>query len=817
MATQEELFAAVDALLEGEPQLPPPAERARLREAAGVTQARLAQALKSTTQTVKNWENGRSEPRPPRLQAYLRLLEGWAAKYPPEPTPAPTGQALVPGAQPPGPARATAAQASGATAQDTGPAQVAPVHALVPGAQDTAPAHAPAPAAQPAAPAPAVPPATGHPGTPTAPTAPTARRSAPRTLPASKGRAAAHAPQDVPDGRFTNGPLVVLDGDGTAYGVGGLVLDCPATTVPELVEWALADAGLGAPRLHRHGKDSDPLVVLTEQAAVRLGLPPRLEGPEARRSLRLPQDHPVVRQITRAKWQLTQRGFGPWPRVYRRAEAGRRQCVQLAVLSWDALDPRAWGDAATLPAPQLARVLGVYARRVLTPRGSTAVSGLELMTALRPPTRAVKDEATGAWVSGRNPGSLGEHGIDPAPPEAPAEHPVAQGWTDGFLDEEAYQWVRDPGLLSDDECLQPWAVGIDLNTAFLAASSRLAVGLDAPVEVDRPEFDKKVPGSWLVDLSHIELDPRLPSPFTPSGLRPEGPAWYATPTVAYAVELGYEVAPLKAFVRRETGPYLDPWHDRLRDAYAATLADIGVTKDLDETAFLARTALHQLLRQADPDAPGAVRELAAAQAAVLAGPDGLRAAIRDHQPTATALLHADPADLAALAGTDDDRLRSAVERHRMVAMALSAVKSTVKGGVGKLRERPQGRHYRDGERWPALDRPTWRPDIRAAVISKARVNMHRKMLNMAKATGRYPLAVLSDCVVYPSPGPSPRDFLPRTADGAPLPGVFRLGPSPGLAKHEGTQETAWAVDLMERRYNPARHIKGGDAVMEEGE
>ncbi|CAL9613380.1 telomere-associated protein Tap [Streptomyces sp. enrichment culture] len=805
MATEEELFAAVDALLEGEPQLPPPAERARLREAAGVTQARLAQALKSTTQTVKNWENGRSEPRPPRLQAYLRLLEGWAAKYPPAPepaTPAPAGPAGTQSAVPAPQAPAAHAPSHGATTQAPAPT-------------DTAPAQAPQAPAVPAHPAA---PATAHRAAPAPPQAPAPRRPAPRTAPVAKGRpAAAPAPQGAPDERFPHGPLAVLDGDGNAYGIGGLVLDCPATTVPELVEWALAESGLGAPRLHRHGKDSDPLIVLTEAAAVRLGLPPRLEGPEARRSLRLPQDHPVVRQITRAKWQLTQRGFGPWPRVYRRAEAGRRQCVQLAILPWDALDPRSWSDAAALPAPQLARVLGVYARRVLTPRGSTAVTGLELMTALRPPTRAVKNETTGAWTSGHNPGSLGEHGVDPAPPEAPAEHPVAQGWTDGFLDEEAYQWVRDPALLSDDECLEPWAVGIDLNTAFLAASSRLTVGLGAPVEVDRPVFDKKVPGSWLVDLSHVDLDPRLPSPFTPSGLRPEGPAWYATPTVAYAVELGYEVAPVKAFVRPESGPYLDPWHDRLRDAYAATLADIGVTKDLDDTAFLARSALHQLLRQADPEQPGTVRELAAAQAAVLAGPDGLRAAIGDHQPTATALLHADPAELAELAGADDDRLRSAIERHRMVAMALSAVKSTVKGGIGKLRERPQGRHYRDGERWPALDRPTWRPDIRAAVIAKARVNMHRKMLNTAKATGRYPLAVLSDCVVYPSPGPSPRDFLPRTPDGAPLPGAFRLGPMPGLAKHEGTQETAWAVDLMERRYNPARHIKGGDAVMEEGE
>src|ERR1700759_4058399 len=80
VATEEELFANIDALLEEEPQLPTPAERARLRQAAGITQARMAKALGVTEQTVKNWENGRSEPKEPRLSAYRRLLDGWAAK-----------------------------------------------------------------------------------------------------------------------------------------------------------------------------------------------------------------------------------------------------------------------------------------------------------------------------------------------------------------------------------------------------------------------------------------------------------------------------------------------------------------------------------------------------------------------------------------------------------------------------------------------------------------------------------------------------------------------------------------------------------------
>jgi hypothetical protein len=102
-----------------------------------------------------------------------------------------------------------------------------------------------------------------------------------------------------------------------------------------------------------------------------------------RRALRLPDDHPAVQQITRAKWQLTQRGFGPWPRIYRPVAAGgRRQCVQLAIMPWGALDARDWGTQwalqaadGQLHAAEIARVLGTYAARVLTPRGSGATCG----------------------------------------------------------------------------------------------------------------------------------------------------------------------------------------------------------------------------------------------------------------------------------------------------------------------------------------------------------------------------------------------------------------------------------------------------------
>jgi hypothetical protein len=56
-------------------------------------------------------------------------------------------------------------------------------------------------------------------------------------------------------------------------------------------------------------------------------------------------------------------------------------------------------------------------------------------------------------------------------------------------------------------------------------------------------------------------------------------------------------------------------------------------------------------------------------------------------------------------------------------IVVSAIKATVKGGLGKLRERPRVESWRPGEPWRALSRPAWRPDSRAAVISRTRINL----------------------------------------------------------------------------------------------
>ncbi|MER6567593.1 helix-turn-helix transcriptional regulator [Streptomyces sp. NPDC001093] len=74
------------ALLEqvSQDDLPSPAERRRLREAAGLTQTQIATALETRRETVVNWELGKTEPRPPQA-CRLRQAPGEAGRTLPRP------------------------------------------------------------------------------------------------------------------------------------------------------------------------------------------------------------------------------------------------------------------------------------------------------------------------------------------------------------------------------------------------------------------------------------------------------------------------------------------------------------------------------------------------------------------------------------------------------------------------------------------------------------------------------------------------------------------------------------------------------------
>ncbi|MFJ1707457.1 helix-turn-helix domain-containing protein [Kitasatospora sp. NPDC088346] len=77
-----EIFAAVDALLakaRDGGDLPEPAERERLREAAGLTQVEVAAALDTRRGTFAKWEAGAAQPRSPKRGAYAFLLAGKGA------------------------------------------------------------------------------------------------------------------------------------------------------------------------------------------------------------------------------------------------------------------------------------------------------------------------------------------------------------------------------------------------------------------------------------------------------------------------------------------------------------------------------------------------------------------------------------------------------------------------------------------------------------------------------------------------------------------------------------------------------------------
>lgn len=70
----EELAARVRAA-----QLPPPTERARIRQAAGVTLEHFARVLGVSQMTVSRWERGETEPGLEQRAAYALLLREVAA------------------------------------------------------------------------------------------------------------------------------------------------------------------------------------------------------------------------------------------------------------------------------------------------------------------------------------------------------------------------------------------------------------------------------------------------------------------------------------------------------------------------------------------------------------------------------------------------------------------------------------------------------------------------------------------------------------------------------------------------------------------
>ncbi|MBT2508537.1 type II toxin-antitoxin system Phd/YefM family antitoxin [Streptomyces sp. ISL-98] len=646
------------------------------------------------------------------------------------------------------------------------------------------PATAPAPAAAPAAPAPA----------------PDCAVGAVATSAVSAEGVNEQEQHEAPDSsrksrRFDYGPFAVLDGEGSAYLAGGRSQACKATTLVEMAQWALARP-FGTPRATPYAADRDPLIVLMPKAAELLGLPAL---PDAR-TRALPVGHPLLDEITDAGWQTTRRGddpwFSSWPRVYQPMKGAQRErrSVQFAILSWGALSKDGWplpyddesGDF-TVPVTDVVAFLDAYSHAGTTPVSSAAATSQELMKQLRPRTRpwnyaqpGEQPDVRPAWVKGAL-----HAAVDPAPCEVPPEHPLARDRTDPSqaLNEEAWSWWRMP---TNAERALGNVVTVDVSCAFGAGANRTTVGLCAPYHLPEARFDKKLPGSWYDDLSQVRIPKGLPNPFTPDGKTPTGPGWYETRSIGYAIELGHRPGLLQAWVRPSAeqaavlgiaphppmlidpdedghskyppvppfgnGNYLTPWYEHLRDGLMATYARLGIDA-----------------RQKGED-PAAY----------------------------------DQRFLAAMARLEDEEFRA---RHATDLQVLRAVKATFKSGIGKFRERDRrtgGRSRDPHSPWPALKSPQWRPDIRAAIIARSRVNMHRKILATMEATGAVPLAIRTDAITYAS---ATDDILGLVGHK----GGFTLGPNPGYVKPEPVHTMDWYLHYADKNINPASKIKHLDS------
>ncbi len=71
---QEPEVRAFERLVAARRVLPSPAERRRIRAAAGISLSELAEPLGVSKATVAAWESGRNRPSRHHVEAYLRIL-----------------------------------------------------------------------------------------------------------------------------------------------------------------------------------------------------------------------------------------------------------------------------------------------------------------------------------------------------------------------------------------------------------------------------------------------------------------------------------------------------------------------------------------------------------------------------------------------------------------------------------------------------------------------------------------------------------------------------------------------------------------------
>ncbi|QMU70228.1 helix-turn-helix transcriptional regulator [Streptacidiphilus sp. P02-A3a] len=791
--SEDDMFAGVDALLAAVAAatvLPVPAERVRLREAAGLTTAHVAAALRVDPALVQGWEDGSAAPGPEIAPAYGRLLEGLAERFPaPAPAPAPARPAAAPVPVPvagpdrdadgelrryePAPCRwcgtptpyryAGVAQHLGDFCRTRQPVAPAPVTAP-PVQPAVVPVAAPAPAAAPAAPVAAAPvaaePVRSAPAAPRTPAAGAGRRPAP-----ARGTARPATARPAGTSAATRWwPVVALD----VAQDGGWLLDVPQVPAPagtKLGDW-FAWLGTGLPlrveRVHASGRGGDGVVVVTEAAVKRLGLPAVL--PTTEKALAALQAK-LAKTAATVGMEISDQ-IGPSFRAFRRkgSAGGPRTSVGITVAPWlgqgDArqqatsslLTPLATNPDGTVDGLTLARRSRAFTADLgVAPGASTASTAMLLLDAVRPRVEWNRDETTGEWSSTFREGAL-PGGDLCVPPAAGARHPLtrellADGET--VCEEEDFKWwFRE---LTPQEAGRRWAVAVDVCASYLSVTETLRLPAGELQYVKNPAWDSKTAGLWWCDFTSTKVDELLPHPATFHGRPPTGPGWYTTETVAHMSTPDNDMYDFDtttitaAHLSTYTVPLLKEWTGHLRGGYKRAYAELGLVDGQSPTEFLAAHAVHKDV-----------------------GTDPVRA------------------DALVLAGL---------------------YKNVYKGGIGKWTDSARNAHP-DEATWLEKVAANWsyRPEIRFHIIAAARIAAHRRLRKTLRLTGRAPFAVNVDSYLYAADAPSPLELLPVKPDGTPVPGALRLGIAPGSHKHESSIPLAAAVEAMERREHPSKLV-----------
>jgi len=150
-------------------------------------------------------------------------------------------------------------------------------------------------------------------------------------------------------------------------------------------------------------------------------------------------------------------------------------------------------------------------------------------------------------------------------------------------------WSRKP---TEEELEHTFVHAYDRGGSYLAGVSGCNLGVGQPTyHPDGRAFDRKLPGYWRIEMPE-RTEWLLPNPLDPRNREKAyehtgKPIWVSTPTLEIALEQGYELEPLEAYVWNESHRLLDGWYERIRDARTALDTD-----DVDDR--LARNLLKEV-------------------------------------------------------------------------------------------------------------------------------------------------------------------------------------------------------------------------------